>query len=627
MNEEICKKNLDALKKNDEFFYNIIAKQEFSLESSISLFSEKAVNGKTIFKTVNDDGRVLFLEGKYNPDASIKKWILGQKKFENKSVIIIIGFGNGNHIKELIEKTKDSSVLMIYEPCINIFMHAMREVDLSEVFESKKIALFVEGINTEEMKTAINMIIIFDTLNILHHYVSDNYYELFPERIKAFFDLEKKQIEVVKRHYSTVLNFADVAALNLLNNIRYIYDNYTTHQLKNILPSNIPCIIVAAGPSLNKNIDGLKEVKNRACIIATDTALKPLLNRGIIPDFLVMVDGKKPAVLFEHERLSEVPLVMSALVSREPVNMHKGRKFFSWEGTRYETDLIKVAKESSNNPDLIDLISIPTGGSVATTAFSFACILGSRTIILMGQDLALTGNKTHADGTFKNKMEELDMTRGNYIEVEDIYGNMVLTRPDYKSYLDWFNEYIPKLKEVNVIDATEGGAKIKGTEILTLKEAVNRECKNSIDVGEILERIQPVFYETNVKEKIRDYLNNTVEKFDEVKEKANRGIGYYEKIIDICSKKNFNSKEYVKISKKVSNIMEFLNNDAVALLVIDSMRQVDYSLRAIVYNTEDKEEEERLNIAKHGKVYLENMIKCIEDLKPYAEETVGKVGM
>ncbi len=153
---------------------------------------------------------------------------------------------------------------------------------------------------------------------------------------------------------------------------------------------NVPSIIVAAGPSLNKNILDLRQLNKKACIIATDTAIKPLLNNGIIPDFIVIVDGKKPGLLFEHELLSEVPMIMSSAVSKDPVNMHKGKKFFSWDGSRYEAELIKEAKQHSAHPEKIDMCSLPTGGSVATTAFSFAKLLGSKTIILVGQDLAFT---------------------------------------------------------------------------------------------------------------------------------------------------------------------------------------------------------------------------------------------
>lgn len=46
---------------------------------------------------------------------------------------------------------------------------------------------------------------------------------------------------------------------------------------------------------------------------------------------------------------------------------------------------------------------VATGGSVATNAFSLLYKIGLKTIILVGQDLALTGNKSHADGTFQEK--------------------------------------------------------------------------------------------------------------------------------------------------------------------------------------------------------------------------------
>ena len=42
---------------------------------------------------------------------------------------------------------------------------------------------------------------------------------------------------------------------------------------------------------------------------------------------------------------------------------------------------------------------VATGGSVATNVFSLLYKIGLKTIILVGQDLALTGNKSHADGT------------------------------------------------------------------------------------------------------------------------------------------------------------------------------------------------------------------------------------
>lgn len=68
------------------------------------------------------------------------------------------------------------------------------------------------------------------------------------------------------------------------------------------------------------------------------------------------------------------------------------------------------------------LPNIPTGGSVATTAYSFGIQMGAKTVILVGQDLAMTGNKTHADGTFQDKMQEIDTDSGEYLKLMQLMG-------------------------------------------------------------------------------------------------------------------------------------------------------------------------------------------------------------
>ena len=58
---------------------------------------------------------------------------------------------------------------------------------------------------------------------------------------------------------------------------------------------------------------------------------------------------------------------------------------------------------------------------------------------------------------------------------------MVTTRPDWYNFLKWYEEALLSMKkareDIRVIDATEGGAKIHGTEIMTLQNAID-ECKD-----------------------------------------------------------------------------------------------------------------------------------------------------
>ena len=46
-----------------------------------------------------------------------------------------------------------------------------------------------------------------------------------------------------------------------------------------------------------------------------------------------------------------------------------------------------------------------------------------------------------------------------------------------------------------MINATEGGAKIEGTEVMTLKDAIEENCRKDVDIEKCLEQIPPMLNE------------------------------------------------------------------------------------------------------------------------------------
>ena len=89
----------------------------------------------------------------------------------------------------------------------------------------------------------------------------------------------------------------------------------------------------------------------------------------------------------------------------------------------------------------------------------------------------------------------------------------VPTRPDFDHYRIWFEDFIARWKNMypnfRVINATEGGAKIKGTEISTLKEAIEKECKIEADVSANIVIAQMLFLEAEDPSKdIHLYINS-----------------------------------------------------------------------------------------------------------------------
>ena len=104
-----------------------------------------------------------------------------------------------------------------------------------------------------------------------------------------------EQIREVKS--ATLLRFDQVWQRNFQANLNAIQQNPGVIALKNKF-RDLPCIVVGAGPSLDKNIRFLHRAQNKAVIISCDAALKPLMGNGIVPDFVVCLDPQEEITRF-----------------------------------------------------------------------------------------------------------------------------------------------------------------------------------------------------------------------------------------------------------------------------------------------------------------------------------------
>lgn len=248
--------------------------------------------------------------------------------------------------------------------------------------------------NGEEKRGIIDKLLGLSNIEYIKHYENINYCELFKTQILDFLKKIDKRISDVLVGKNTQIRYSAVEMDNLFHNVKYLCNGSITTQLCDIIPTDIPAIIVSAGPSLNKNILELKNAKNKAFIVAVDTAVRPLVNAGIIPDMYVVVDGLKPKELLDFDEAKKIPLMPSITSTKEILQNHTGKKIFYFEGQNFIWSMMMM--------NGIPFSTVSCGGSVACSAFSLVYKLGFSRIILVGQDLALTGNKTHADGTFKS---------------------------------------------------------------------------------------------------------------------------------------------------------------------------------------------------------------------------------
>jgi hypothetical protein len=98
-------------------------------------------------------------------------------------------------------------------------------------------------------------------------------------------NLHNRILELVYACVITWINLAGVE--NRCRNFRYLQPQHSIKPLGNVFHGK-PIIIVGSGPSLDKNINLLKNLYDKVIIIACGSAIEPLTLKGIIPHFLML---------------------------------------------------------------------------------------------------------------------------------------------------------------------------------------------------------------------------------------------------------------------------------------------------------------------------------------------------
>lgn len=609
--EENLKTLAAAYSRMDE----LIEEAREKLEPELELMEETSYDGERILK-IKKDERICYLNGKRNTKDPAEKWVESLGTLQTNAPVFLMGVGNPLYLKELVEKTENRIAIIIYEPSIQIFLKFIETVPLQRWMEKHLIVFWVKGLkgmDEKKMRGLVQRILKFEMIPYSHKLILPNYDVLFPDEAVAFMQIIRDIIHAETVQYRTQLLFSTVTVKNLLANMRYLYDGYKTTQLIQVIPRDIPGIVVAAGPSLNKNIKELKKAKGKAFIIAVDTAIKPLLAAGIIPDMYAIVDGLKPVELVQAEEARDIPLLTTINANSQVLKYHRGMKFFYNEGYGIVENILRKADMRFGGVD--------SGGSVATNAFSLLFKIGLTRIILVGQDLAYTGNKSHADGTFADVMKE-ENTKG-YIMVEGNLEEKVPTTATLKTYLDWYDKYIKGIQEINkdfrVINATEGGAKIKNTEIMTLHDAIEAECTKEVDIQERLGQLPPMLNEES-KEWAREYLDNIPNEFFKLSQDAKKAKRFYKKLEKVCDKKNIDLKEYKSVLKKIEKAVKQIEGNEVYQLISITMVNARYILLNEQFLHEDSVQEEGKELARKGILYTENVAKLAGLFGEYMQE-------
>ena len=295
-----------------------------------------------------------------------------------------------------------------------------------------------------------------------------------------------EQIREVKS--ATLLRFNQVWQQNFQANRNAVERNPGVIALKNKF-RGLPCIVVGAGPSLDKNIRFLHRAQNKAVIISCDAALKPLMGHGIVPDFVVCLDPQEEISRF----LVNVPHKGITLVVPSIVHPHVIKL--------WENDVLFFNKFAPDIPTLVEIqkivphIGILTpGGTVLSVTYDLAFQAGGSPIIFVGQDLSYPKKKSHSHGSdaagqgLKMMMEK---HKDHLVLETDINGQSLRTLKSMSVSKQWFNWAFTTWKRENllsVLNCSEAGILTDHCILEPLTEAIYKHCTQKLNVPWILKK-------------------------------------------------------------------------------------------------------------------------------------------
>ena len=237
--------------------------------------------------------------------------------------------------------------------------------------------------------------------------------------------------------------------------------------------------------------------------------------------------------------------------------------------------------------------------------------------------MAFKEDRSFTIGAYGKNIEKAKVKKNKEtVWVEGINGEKVETLKNLELYLRWFEKQIIVYKELKVIDATEGGALIKGAINMTLKEAISSECKEEFNVSDIIASCKPAFTSSDI-ETIKEEFTNIPNRLIELKKKMEEGIRSYYKIDELYRKGKRNSNEFAKHLSKISEINLEITNDALYELIEVHNAKASFEMARQAYAKAENERDEMRNTVDNGiklfESYKESINKLMEDVTKWLE--------
>lgn len=532
-------------------------------------------------------------------------------------IYFVFGLSDGRYVREMLKQYDKTNQIIVCEPDLAVFKKACETFNLADILKDERVHLYIPG-KTQSVERIMKQNMQYADFKVMEFCILPGYDILYQKACEEFQDeiLRKQLDDVIKR--GTCIGFNRIVPQNTLRNMKNMIGQKNIYQLAEKMQkvdiSNVPAILVSAGPSLDKNIKELKKAEGKALIIVVDAAIRTVVKAGIQPDIVCTIDPNAPDRFIDGVELGDAIWCCDRLT--RPLILERYGKNIYYYGF-FEEGWNQKIEELLPYP----FPDLPSGGNVTSIALALACYLGFQKIILMGQDMAFTGGVSHTAGIQGALGENDAYIKSRYImQVEGIDGEMLETDFQMWYYKQWFERAIRENKGViEVINATEGGAKIEGAKNRRLCDVIAEECKGELQFLTLIKDVPSAFSEEQQQilrqelammcpraEKLREQVKSAIESMKDMQESLDANPG--------------NIENQKKCLRKVMQENATLETAPLFQMMSSYASRAEYEMGDHIYSDEDLDAAELVKRSlKLYEGYIDAVGMLLEDIEEFLE--------
>lgn len=378
-------------------------------------------------------------------------------KDEQIDFIAFMGTGLGYHLQSLFDEY-DIRYAFVYEPDPDCFYCTLHCIDIGNMIKAcfekgGQLTLQVGGNSNGFVNEIAKIFKSKGYFNVAKMFLYRHYFS--KETDDAF-----QQVHDIAHRYVGGWGFGEDEIISLTHTLT----NISTYKFPSILQRakefkrDLPVFIVGNGPSLDESITYLKNNQNKGLIFSSGTALKPLLDNGIIPDF--HIETERTALLFDwidrvghKDKLKEIDIIALNTVYPEVLKLFKQAYLLlkpSDTGSAFMEKFIsqKYTQVMFCNP------------TVTNTASAAAIAMGFKNLYLFGVDYGFKSAVFHhsKDSLYFKENDELNL--GAEIKEElEVTGNFeekVFTTQIFDGSRMVLEMLLQENPDVNCINTSDG---------------------------------------------------------------------------------------------------------------------------------------------------------------------------